>query len=214
MTPRRSRADAAKSRPFHRGLTRDTVLATALRVLDADGRDALTMRRLATELDVEAASLYTHVRSKDDLVDGVLDVVLDAVPLPKPDQPWRVALADGFRGYRAALLAHPVVVPLITERGRTSAAQLRLVERSIELLESAGLPIEKAVEAHLTLVAYTIGFVAQEAGRSPSMPPDVIESSATLQRVIPALLARTPDERFDAGLERILDGVTPAGARR
>src|SRR3954451_21715966 len=135
MTHGRSRTKEEK-RSFHRGLTRETVLASALRIVDAEGRDGLTMRRLATELDVEAASLYTHVRNKDDVVDGILDLVLATVPLPEAGQAWRDAIVDGFRGYRAALIAHPVLVPLITERGRTSTAQLRLVERSIELLES------------------------------------------------------------------------------
>src|SRR3954465_431343 len=111
MTQGRSRTKEEK-RPFHRGLTRDTILASALRIVDADGRDALTMRRLATELDVEAASLYTHVRNKDDVVDGMVDVVLATVPMPEAGQAWRDALVDGFRGYRGALIAHPVLVPL------------------------------------------------------------------------------------------------------
>src|SRR3954470_22795573 len=100
-------------KPFHRGLTREIVLRAALDVIDTEGLAALTMRRLASGLEVEAASLYSHVHGKDDLVDGVLDVVLDGVPLPRPDQRWREALAEGFGGYRSALLAHPAVVPLI-----------------------------------------------------------------------------------------------------
>src|SRR4051794_32728900 len=115
MAGRSSRASSKK--PFHRGLSRDAVLTAALRVIDAEGREALTMRRLGSELDVEAASLYTHVRSKDDVIDSVLDRVLSTVPLPPLDQPWRDALIEGFSGYRAALVAHPAVVPLVTERG-------------------------------------------------------------------------------------------------
>ena len=200
------------TRPFHRGLTRDTVVAAALDLIDREGLDALTMRKLATDLDVEAASLYTHVRNKDELVDAVLDHVLDQVPLPDLDQPWRDALVDGYRGYRTALLAHPAMVALITQRGRMSMAQLRLVERSIELLQRGGLSIERAVAMHVTLVAHTIGFVVQEVGRSPDLPAEVLASSETLQRTMRALFATTPDERFDAGLEVILAGLgTAAG---
>ena len=116
-------------RDWHRGLSRDVVIAGALRIVDADGRDALTMRRLATELDVEAPSLYAHVRSKDDLIDAVLDSVLDLVPLPPDGPDARTALAAGFRGYRATLLRHPNIVLLMTERARSSGAQFRLAGR-------------------------------------------------------------------------------------
>ncbi|MFL6205799.1 MAG: TetR/AcrR family transcriptional regulator C-terminal domain-containing protein [Acidimicrobiales bacterium] len=204
--PRRS-STAPAERPFHRGLNRDAVLAAALHLIDDEGRGALTMRRLAADLDVEAPSLYTHVRNKEDLVDAVLDRVLDTVPLPSPDQPWRDALIDGFSGYRAALIAHPAVVPLITERGRRSVAQLRLVERSIVLLEGAGLTTVEAVQAQVTLVGYTIGFVVQETGRSPDLPVDVLASSEVLPRTMDALLSLSVDERFRAGLELILAGI-------
>ena len=202
-----ARSRGASGKPFHRGLTREAVLVAALDVIDREGRANLTMRGLADILDVEAASLYTHVRNKDDLIDGVLDRVLDTVPLPRLDQPWRDALFEGFTGYRRALVAHPAMVPLVTERGRMSSAQLRLVERSIELLERAGLDTVEAVQTHVTLVAFTIGFVVQETGRSPDISPELIASSETLQRTISALLSTSPDQRFRAGLERILQDL-------
>lgn len=212
MTERTSSL-ADRKKPFHRGLRRDDVMRAALGLVDAEGRGALTMRRLAAVLDVAAPSLYTHVRKKDDVVDGLLDLVLDTVPLPPLDSSWRRALVGGFSGYRAALLAHPAVVPLIVERGRYSRAQVRLVERSIQLLESAGLTIGQAVEAHVTLVSFTIGFVAQETGRSPDVTPEILATSATLRRAISALLEQSPDERFTGGLSRILDGIAATGAK-
>jgi AcrR family transcriptional regulator len=202
-------------RTFHRGLDRGAVLDAALAILDVDGRGALTMRRLARELDVQAASLYTHVRSKEDLIDGVLDRVLDRVPLPPPGADWRASLCEGFRDYRHTLVEHPGVITLITERSRTSSSQVRLVERSIELLESAGLTTREAVQTHVTLIAYTLGFLAQETGRSPSPERDVIATSDVFQRAVEALLTRSVDERFQAGLEIILDGATQRhGANR
>jgi AcrR family transcriptional regulator len=203
----RRSSTARPDRAFHRGLTRDSVLAAALQLIDTEGRSALTMRRLAADLDVEAASLYTHVRSKNDLIDAVLDRVLDTVPLPSPDQPWQDGLIEGFSGYRSALTAHPAVVALITERGRMSVAQLRLVERSILLLEGAGLSTVQAVQAHVTLVGYTIGFVVQETGRSPELPADVLASSEVLPRTFGALLSLSVDERFRAGLDLVLAGI-------
>ncbi len=81
---------------WHRGLDRDAVVAAALRLLDEEGRDALTMRRLATELRVEAASLYAHVAGKDDLVDAVLDSVLDGIELPPPGRDPRAGDRRGL----------------------------------------------------------------------------------------------------------------------
>jgi AcrR family transcriptional regulator len=164
------------------------------------------MRRLATELDVEAPSLYAHVRSKDDLIDAVLDSVLDLVPLPPDGPDARTALAAGFRGYRATLLRHPNIVLLMTERARSSGAQFRLAGRSIELLESAGLSNRAAVDAHVTLIAYTLGFILQEVSRPASLPPG-FKPDPTITRTLATLVERSVDDRFDVGLELILDGA-------
>ena len=195
-------------RNFHRGLDRDAVLEAALTILDADGRGALTMRRLARELDIQAASLYTHVHSKDDLIDGVLDRVLDQVSLNPVGADWRASLCEGFRQYRRTLVEHPGVISLITERSRTSPSQVRLVERSIELLESAGLSTLDAVQTHVTLIAFTLGFLAQETGRSPTPQHHIIATSDVFRRAIEALMTRSVDERFQTGLDLILDGAT------
>jgi AcrR family transcriptional regulator len=197
----------SQPRPFHRGLDRGAVLAAALEILHAEGRAALTMRRLARELDVEAASLYTHIRGKDDLIDGMIDLVLDRVALPDPSASWRDELIAGFTAYRLTLIAHPAIVGLMTERGRFSRAQLRLVERAIELLESSGLSTAEAVSTQVTLVAFTLGFVLQEIARPATMPDDVLASSAVLMRTVQALLATSVESRFRAGLDRILDGA-------
>lgn len=192
--------------PFHHGLDRSAVLAAALAVLDREGRAALTMRRVAHELDVAAPSLYAHVRSKDDLIDGVLDLVLDGIELPSAKAGWRAALFEGFSSYRRTLTLHPAVPGLMTERSHTSAAQARLVARSIELLEFSGLSTASAVRVHVTLVAYTLGFVAQEVGRPARMSGNALASSATMQRAVKALLATSVDDRFHAGLDLILKG--------
>ncbi|WP_377639626.1 TetR/AcrR family transcriptional regulator C-terminal domain-containing protein [Oryzobacter terrae] len=182
-------------------------MAAALALLDRDGRAALTMRAVARELDVEGASLYTHVRSKDDLVDGVLDLVLEEVVLPPTGTAWRAALVDGFTAYRSTLLDHPAVVPLVTERAHRSRAQARLVERSIVLLEQAGLSTRDAVQAHVTLIAFTIGFVVQEVGR-PVRPPSADEEvGPVLERAVAALAQVPVDDRFRSGLETVILGA-------
>jgi AcrR family transcriptional regulator len=204
--------DVKDDRPFHRGLTREHVLATAVTILDAEGRDALTMRRLAHELGVKAPSLYVHVRSKDDLLTGVLDTVLDEVVLPRVSTSWRRSLLAGFGEYRRVLVRHPGAVLLLTSRAHASPSQVRLVERSILLLEGAGLPTAAAVSAHVTLVAYTLGFVLQEvatrpvAAPDPSAPPPPPPSDVFV-RAVTALGRIDVDRRFRDGLDLILDGL-------
>jgi len=191
---------------WHRGLDRAALAGEALRILDEEGRDALTMRHLAASLQVEAASLYAHVQSKDELIDAVLDQVLDGVVLPEPGPDPRAALLRGFDSYRRTLVAHPAVVLLMTERSRLSTSQLRLAERSIEILVGAGLSMRQAVDAHVTLVAYVLGFILQEVSR-PTAPAPAAALSPQMDDVVRTLRERSVDERFEVGVRLILDGV-------
>jgi AcrR family transcriptional regulator len=191
---------------WHQGVTRQTVIDEALRILDQEGRQALTMRRLATALHVEAPSLYAHIRSKDELVDAVLDSVLDGVVLPEVGPDVRVSLLDGFGSYRRALVRHPAIVLLMTERARFSSAQLRLARRSIELLEAAGLSTRDAVDAQVAAVAFVLGFILQEVSRPRGGPPATV-ADELMTSVLTALRERSVDERFEVGLGLIFDGA-------
>ena len=204
---------AQGGRPWHRGLDRDAVAIAALRVIDEEGEAALTMRRVARSLGVEAASLYGHVASKDDLVDAVLDRVLDAVLLPAPTANPLADLVAGFAAYRQALVAHPAAVPMLTRRRSRSPSQLRLIVRSIELLEAAGLSTRAAVDTQVTLVAYALGFVFQEVGRPTATPAPLAEASPVLRRTLATLAEREVDERYAVGLALILDGAGVSGHR-
>lgn len=198
--------EVKQERSFHRGLSRAQVLDTAVALLDAEGRSALTMRRLAEELGVKAPSLYVHVRNKDDLLTGVLDAVLDGVVLPPATRSWRRSLVAGFSEYRRVLVAHPAAVRLLTERSHASPSQMRLVDRSIELLEQAGVTPATAVSAHVTLVAFTLGFVLQETATGP--PADLgTAPSPAFVRAVRTLATIPVDERFRSGLDLILDGL-------
>jgi AcrR family transcriptional regulator len=192
---------------WHRGLDRDIVVGEALRILDEEGRGALTMRNLARALHVEAASLYAHVAGKDELVGAALDRVLDAIELPPPTNDGRADLVAGFSTYRRGLLAHPECVMLITERARFSSSQARLATRSITLLEAAGLSTRAAVDAHVTLIAMTLGFILQEVARPAPTPRELLEAEPVLRRALPALAQRSVDDRFETALQLILDGA-------
>ena len=194
-------------RPWHRGLDRRAVAVAALRLLDDDGLEATTMRGVAASLGVEAASLYAHVQDKADLIDAVLDLVLDGVMLPEPTGDPRADLMAGFGAYRRALLAHPVAVPLVAQRTSMSAPQVRLVERSLELLETAGLSTRAAVDTHVTLIGFTLGFAIQEAGRPSSASAALLQASPVLRRALATLGERQVVDRFTVGLGFILDGA-------
>lgn len=196
---------------WHRGLDRDSVVAEALRILDEEGRAALTMRHLAASLQVEAASLYAHVGNKDELIDAVLDRVLESVILPEPSPDIRAALAAGFASYRQTLIAHPAVVILMTERARVSRLQLRLAQRSVELLLGAGLSMRAAVDAQVTLVAFVLGFILQEVSRPTTFAP-AGAPGPLLRDVLETLAERSVDDRFGVGLGLILDGVGIPGS--
>src|SRR6476469_1505374 len=93
-------------------LSRERIIAAAVAIVDEHGLESLSMRKLGAALGVEAMSLYNHVDNKDDVLDGVLDHVLKEVPLPELDLAWEEQLRVLARGFRAAGLAHPGVLPM------------------------------------------------------------------------------------------------------
>src|SRR5690606_5139758 len=114
----------AMVRPRQPILTRARIVEVATAIIDAEGLDALSTRRLATELDVRAPSLYNHFRTKEEILDAVGDAIIAEVDLTVLGRaPWPDALRSWARGYRAALVAHPNIVPFLARGpGRRPAA--------------------------------------------------------------------------------------------
>src|SRR5439155_9252124 len=103
------------ARSHRQPLTRQRIIRAALRVMDEDGLEAVTMRRIGRELGVEAMSLYNHVRDKEDILDSISEAVLGEFRVPEADD-WSDGLRQAAREYRRLLHAHPNVVTLMTER--------------------------------------------------------------------------------------------------
>jgi AcrR family transcriptional regulator len=140
-------------------------VATAIRLLDDEGLNALSMRRIADQFDTGAASLYWHVGSKDGLLDLVFDEIVGELAVPDPDPPrWREQIKDVARAQRAISLRHPYVVQISIGRIPLGPNALRYSERTLAILRAGGLPPRLAVQGSHLLISTVNGFTLDETG--------------------------------------------------
>jgi AcrR family transcriptional regulator len=206
-------------------LSQELVVRTGLEVLLAEGLDAVSMRRVAQELDTGPASLYAHVRTKEELLELMLDRVLEEVPLPAPDgRRWRAQVKELLRGQVRAMGAYPgiarvawqVMVPV-------GPNALRHGEALLSLLRAGGLTLTQAAYAGDALSLYTKAFAyegsmwtsvdqAEVAARGRQMGEylDSMPAGAFANMLAAADLftAETAAERFEFGLDVLLRGLT------
>ena len=159
------RAPARPSKRRRDPISKDAIVAAAIRLLDREGLTALSMRKLADELGAGAASLYWHVGSKDGLLDLVLDEVIGEGKIPDPDpEHWQEQLKQIARDQRAASLRHPWLVRVSIGRIPMGPNALRYSERILAILRAGGLPSHLAVQGYLLLIATVNGFTIDETG--------------------------------------------------
>jgi AcrR family transcriptional regulator len=206
-------------------LSRERVLRAAVALAETSGLEALTMRRLGQELGVEAMSLYRYVANKDDLLDGMVDVVFGEIELAPDGDGWRTAMRRRAISVRAALTRHPWATPLMQSRSRPGPATLRHHDAVIGILRSAGFPIALVAHAFSALDSYIYGFALQQR----ALPFETGEQTAELAQSImasfpagdyPHLVELTVEhvlqpgydygEEFEFGLDLILDGLERA----
>ena len=206
-------------------LSRERALKSAVALADAEGLASLTMRRLAQELGVEAMSLYHHVANKNDILDGMVDVVFAEIELPPTDLGWKDALRVRCNSARAALASHPWAVTVIESRANPGTANLRHHDAVLGCLRRGGFSLPLTAHAYSLLDAYIYGFVCQEI----QLPFD---TTGETQEVTGAILDSMPlgdfphlaelamehvmqpgyryGDEFDYGLDLILDGLETA----
>ena len=155
--------------PRRRTLTRDHVLATALAIVDAEGLAAVTMRRLGTELGVEAMSLYTHVRDKQDLINGMNLLVLSQLDQPSDAVEWPEVLTIFARRLYGAYLPRPELARALERTAPTSPAAFGAMERVLAALAESGLGPSEQVSAFRGVIAVCLGFVLVHGGE-PTVP--------------------------------------------
>ena len=176
-------------------ISKEAIVAAAIRLMDAEGFDALSMRRIAEELGTGAASLYWHVGSKDGLLDLVFDELIGEVSVPDPDPPrWREQVKDLARAQRAGTLRHPYVVRVSIGRIPMGPNALVFSERTLAILRAGGLPPRLAVRASLLLISTVNGFTIDETGVSGTGPDGAAAADAAA--AAGGYLAALPRERF------------------
>jgi TetR/AcrR family tetracycline transcriptional repressor len=197
-------------------LRRADVLDAAIALLDADGLDGLTMRRLAKTLDVQAGALYWHFADKQSLLDAMAEQMLATVDTSRIDQPWAERVSDLAQQVRAALLAHRDGARLLTGTYVAKPHTLRTGNSIMRALLGAGLSHDEAGTAVFALVYFIFGYTIEEQARA-----ELIATGRWTQRIdeldddqypdiaqaARALGTGAPDVRFRQGLQIFLDGI-------
>src|SRR5437879_1355197 len=139
-------------------LSKDRVLRAAVDLADRGGIEARSMRRLGQELGVEAMSLYNHVRNKEELLNGMIDIVFSEIDLPAADADWSTAMRRRAISARQALKRHPWAIGLMESRAQPGPATLRHHDSVLRNLREGGMSIETAAHAYSLLDSYIYGF--------------------------------------------------------
>lgn len=143
-------------------LTRERVLRTGIQLADETGLEALTMRALGQKLGVQAMSLYNHVAHKDELLDGMIDLVVAEIALPSLAIPWREAMTQRAHSMHAVLMRHPWACGLLMSRANVGPAMLRFVDATIGCLRAAGFSLPLVDHAWNALDSFIYGFTLQK----------------------------------------------------
>lgn len=188
------------------------VLRAALDVVDREGLDALSMRRLGVELGVEAMSLYNHVPDKGAILDGLCEVMLGELGDPPAGGDWRARARAQTHRFREVGLRHPNAFPLLATRPIGAYDATRdMSEATLAGLRDAGFDRVTAIMAYRTLVRYTLGFVLAEVGARGELASDPAPVEPTDHPLFAEMLAtvRADDSGalFEFGLDVLLDGL-------
>src|SRR5438105_9080189 len=151
-------AQAKRAAKRRAALSRERILRAAIGLADRGGFELLSMRKLGDKLGVEAMSLYNHVRNKEDMLDGMVDLVFGEIDLPPAGIDWRAAMRQRATSLRQVLVRHPWANGLMESRTAPGPANLRHHDAVLGSLRTAGFSVEMAAHAYSILVGYIYGF--------------------------------------------------------
>jgi AcrR family transcriptional regulator len=205
------------------GLSRGRIARAALELVDRDGLEGLTMQRLAERMGVGTMTLYGYFRSKDELLDAIVDAAVGDPESRVGDGSWRERLSQLAHNAHRRLAEHPALVQIRLRQPVLRPEALRFGEAGLDILHGAGFDSADAAQAYRLLFTYVVGFAAlspertlaqqrrQAAAAIALLPP---EEYPNLHRAAEeASKAMAGEEAFEYGLERILDGLDAARPR-
>ena len=210
--PHASQPGRRRERTYHQGLTREILVDAALALVDREGLEALSYRRLAEAVGCEAMSLYHYFPSKGHLQDAVLDRVFGALEVPPPGSPWIERLRKAAWNYRAMALGHPKLYPLMAVHRMNTKVGVRKLDQIIGLFREGGFDDAVAASLFRDVGYYITGAALDETAgyaKGPSAAEPVTDAEIT--RDCPNLAAVAPyfkpqhfEQTFAAGLEMLL----------
>jgi AcrR family transcriptional regulator len=212
----RPRTSRARRKP----LSRERVLRAAIELADADGLEALSMRKLARELGVEAMSLYNHVANKDAILDGIVEVVAAEAELPADGTEWKSAIRQSAIATRDMFVRHPWASGLWMSRQGGGTTRLQRADWLLRTFREAGLSEELTFQAYHVVESHILGFTVQQLN-FPYQGAELEERASRFLARFPVdefpdfaehvqqhLEPREGDEGgFELGLDLILDGL-------
>lgn len=211
---------AAARRTERQPLTTERVLWAAIKLADAAGTEALSMRKLGQVLGVEAMSLYKHVANKDAILDGIVDLVVGEIALPSPGDGWRPAMRQRGVSAHEVLMRHPWACGLLMSRVNVGPAMMRYTDSTLGTLRNAGFSIELADHAGNAMDSHIYGHTLQKLN-FPFEPAQYAEAAETYLPQVPPgeypylteLSRHVMEGNYDGvvdisfGLELIFDGL-------
>ena len=206
-------------------LSKDRVVTAAISLADEGGLEALSMRKLAQELGVEAMSVYYHVANKDEILKQILDRVVGEFELPSASGDWRMALRSSAISAHEVLVRHPWACPLMMSPAMIGPARLAYMEALLGRLRRAGFSANMTHHAYHALDSHILGFTMWEVGYTTGIR-ELPDAGAGLQRQIsfddrPYLVEHMGEHtkpgggksEFEFGLDLILDGLETLRAK-
>jgi|SRR5882757_2520136 len=209
-------ADAAATRGR---LSAELIVATAVRIIEAEGEAAASMRRIAAELDVAAMSLYNHVPNKAALMEAVADWVGTQIELPsEPGADWETRARTLLYAFRDVVRRYPNCMQLSMSRAPMSTVALVPLEYALDMAHEAGYPEADAIRLIRAFTAYVIGSITTANARTAAvqaiidgnaLPTIPAERFPHLAALGPRLLELDPDADFEFGLDLLLGALRP-----
>ena len=218
---------AKKKQPTKRRapLSRERVLSAAVKLADRGGVESLSMRKLAQALKVEAMSLYNHVANKDEILDGLVEIVISEIELPAKGADWKDGMRLRANSAREMFLRHPWAISLMESRKNPGPAAMRYYDAVIGCMREGGFSIAMAAHAFSVLDSYILGFAMQELKMPFDTSDELADIADNILEQLPA--AEFPHftemivehalkpgydyaDEFEFGLELILDGLERA----